>query len=158
MKGYTAKQLTKAGLVAAIYAGVTLATAGFSFGPTQLRVAESMTLLPLLFPEAVPGLFVGCFLANLIGGYGLADAVVGSLATLVAALITKRSKGPLIGGLPPVLINAVFIGILLKAVGAADAALPFVMLQLAAEEAVSVYLFGLPLMGLMKRLPGTDDR
>lgn len=156
MKGYTAKQLTKAGLVAAIYAGVTLATAGFAYGPTQLRVAESMTLLPLLFPEAVPGLFVGCFLANLIGGYGLADAVVGSLATLVAALITKRCKGPLMGGLPPVLINAVAIGILLKAVGAADAALPLVMLQLGAEEAVSVYLFGLPLMGLMKRLPGQD--
>ncbi|HWQ51694.1 MAG TPA: QueT transporter family protein [Terriglobales bacterium] len=154
MKGYTAKQLSKAGLIAAIYAGLTLATAGFSFGPTQLRVAEAMTLLPLLFPEAVPGLFVGCFLSNLIGGYGLADAVVGSLATLAAALVTKRCKGPLTGGLPPVLINAVAIGILLKAVGAAEAALPLVMVQLAAEEAVSVYLFGLPLLGLLRRLPG----
>ncbi len=145
-------------MIAAIYAGLTLATAGFSFGPTQLRVAEAMTLLPLLFPEAVPGLFVGCFLSNLIGGYGIADAIVGSLATLAAALLTRRCKGPLTGGLPPVIINAVAIGVLLKAVGAAEAALPFVMIQLAAEEAASVYLFGLPLLGLMRRLPGRDNR
>ena len=153
MKNYTAKQISTAGLIAAIYTAVTLATAGISYGPVQFRIAESMTLLPLLMPEAIPGLFVGCFLANIIGGYGIADAVIGSLATLAAALVTRRCKGPLTGGLPPVIFNGIAIGAMLKVIGETTLALPVIMVMIAAEEAVSVYLFGMLLLTAIKRLP-----
>ncbi len=152
-----AKSLTRAAAVAALYAAVTLVLAPISFGPMQLRVSEALTLLPCLFPEAIPGLFVGCFLANLVGGYGLIDAVVGGLATLAAAMLTYRLRGKRwLAALPPVLVNAVVIGLLLHFM--ADAPLLLTMLYIGAGQAAACYALGLPMLvaldrsGLARRL------
>ncbi len=100
-------------LTAALYAGLTMALAPLSFGPVQFRVAEALTLLPFFIPEAVPGLFVGCLLSNMLGGFGLADIVLGSAATLAAAWLTSRMPNVWLAAVPPVAVNAAVVGVYL---------------------------------------------
>ena len=95
-------------LIAALYAGLAMALAPLSFGPVQFRVAEALTLLPFFVPEAVPGLFAGCLLSNLLGGFGLADVVLGSAATLAAAWLTSRMPNVWLAAVPPVAVNVRF--------------------------------------------------
>ena len=76
------------GIIAALYAALTIALAPISYGPIQLRVSEALTILPYLTPAAIPGLFIGCLVANILGGLGIYDVVGGSLCTLLAAFLT----------------------------------------------------------------------
>ena len=78
------KSLARAGMIAAIYAALTLIFAPISFNAVQFRISEAMTVLPILLPEAVPGLAVGCLVANILGGAALPDVIGGTLATLIA--------------------------------------------------------------------------
>ena len=80
------RNLALSGIIAAVYAGLTLFLPSPQYGAVQLRLAEALTLLPWLIPEAVPGLAVGCFLANLLGSPFMLDWLFGTLATLLAAL------------------------------------------------------------------------
>ena len=86
--------LTRAAIIAALYAALTLLLAPMSFGLVQIRVSEAMTLLPILLAEAVPALAVGCLISNVLGGCTILDIVFGTLATLLAAVCTRllRSK------------------------------------------------------------------
>ena len=84
---FTAKRICRAGIIAALYLALTIAFGSLSFqGFLQIRPAEALTLLPLLFPEAVPALFIGCALANLTSPFFLYDVLLGSSVTLLAAL------------------------------------------------------------------------
>ncbi|RKI67458.1 QueT transporter family protein [bacterium 1xD42-67] len=105
----TVQDLTLAALIAAVYAVLTLALPIPAYSGVQLRVAEAMTVLPFLFPAATPGLFVGCFIANLFSPYPL-DILCGSLATLLACLMTQRAPNRWLAPLPPVLCNMVIVG------------------------------------------------
>lgn len=115
------KYLTKASLIAAIYIILVLIQAlpfplaNLTFGAIQLRLAEGLTLLPLVEAAAVPGLFVGCLLANLIlapySGFGLVDILGGSLVTLAAAYLTSKAKNKYMGMIPPVLLNGLIVSI-----------------------------------------------
>lgn len=104
-------------LIAAAYAGLTYLSNvfGLAYGPIQLRVSEVLTILPVFTPAAIPGLAVGCFIAN-IGSFNAVDLVFGTFATVAAAILTYflrniKFKGlPLLAMLPPVLVNAVVIG------------------------------------------------
>lgn len=105
-------------LIAAAYAGLTYLSNvfGLAYGPIQLRVSEVLTILPVFTPAAIPGLTVGCFIAN-IGSFNAADLVFGTMATLLAALLTYMLKGIKIKGVPflsffmPVIVNALIIGL-----------------------------------------------
>lgn len=105
-------------LIAAAYAGLTyLSNAfGLAYGPIQLRVSEMLTILPVFTPAAIPGLTVGCFIAN-IGSFNAADLVFGTMATLLAALLTYMLRGVKFKGIPflsffmPVIVNALIIGL-----------------------------------------------
>ena len=137
------------GLVAAAYAALSLvATAmNLAYGPIQFRFSEALTVLPYLFPGTWPGLFLGCLLANLLSPYGPLDLILGSLATLLAALMTQRAPRPWLAPLPPVLCNAVLIGGMLTwyEVGFTEAFLPlfgFNALWVGLGEAVVCYLLG----------------
>lgn len=111
----SARFLTRAAAVAALYAAFTLLLAPISFGPLQFRVSEALTVLPIFLVEAVPGLFVGCLIANLLLSATVFDIVFGSLATLLAACLTRRLRNrPALALLPPVLVNAVVIGLILS--------------------------------------------
>ena len=79
----------------------------------QFRVSEALTLLPFYLPEAIPGLFFGCIFANFFGGYGLPDMVFGSLATLIAAVLSRKSGNIYFASLWPVISNMIIIGIML---------------------------------------------
>ncbi len=109
MRRFTVQDLTLAALIAAVYAVLTLALPIPAYSGVQLRVAEAMTVLPFLFPAATPGLFVGCFIANLFSPYPL-DILCGSLATLLACLMTQRVPNRWLAPLPPVLCNMVIVG------------------------------------------------
>ena len=114
--------LTEAALIAAMYAALTLALPFMTFGPVQCRIAEALPVLPVLTPAAVPGLLVGCLISNSVGlakganVAGALDILLGTLATTVAALLTrllrnKRLRGlPVLATLPPVLLNAGVVG------------------------------------------------
>ena len=112
-------KLALSAILAAAYAALTIALAPISYGPVQFRVSEALTVLPFLLPFTVWGLWVGCILANLFTG-SVVDIVFGSLATLLAALLTaffgKRGntvKNRLLGCLMPVIFNAVIVGAVL---------------------------------------------
>lgn len=144
------KKIVYGALIAALYAVMTIALAPISYGQIQVRVAEALTVLPFFSSYSILGLFVGCIIANMVGGNGVFDIVFGSLATLISAVITyyigksnlkyKRYLAPL----PPVVINVVIIGIELNVVFK----LPLVasMLWVGLGEMVACYVLGLPLL------------
>lgn len=100
------------GVIAAAYAALTLVASAMNlaYGPVQFRFSEALTVLPFLFPGTAPGLFVGCLVANLLSPYGPLDIVVGSLATLLGALLTQKTNHRWLAPLPPVLCNMVLVG------------------------------------------------
>ena len=89
---FDTKKLTRCALIAAIYVALTMLSnaLNLAYGPIQLRFSEAMTVLPFLMPEASWGLFIGCVLSNVLSPYGPLDMIVGSAATLLAALLTAR--------------------------------------------------------------------
>lgn len=115
------RYLTKASLIAAIYIVLVMIQvlpfplANLTFGPIQLRLAEGLTLLPLVEAAAVPGLFVGCLIANLLlsaySGFGLIDIIGGSLVTLLAAYLTSKMKNKYTAMIPPVVLNGLIVSI-----------------------------------------------
>ncbi len=143
------KYITKAGIIAAIYAALMLVqmipAASLTFGPIQLRIAEGLTLLPLLESAAIPGLFIGCLISNIIAvpfsGLGLIDIFGGSFVTLVAAYLTSKcKKNQLLGILPPVLMNGFIVSIWVSLIYE----LPYwpTVLSIGGGEALAVLIFG----------------
>ena len=110
MRKFSVRDLTFAAIIAAVYAVLTLALPIPQYQGVQLRVAEALTVLPFLFPAATPGLVVGCFLANFLGSPMAVDWIFGTLATLIACLLTRRAPNRWLAPLPPVLCNAVIVG------------------------------------------------
>ncbi len=110
MRKFSVQDLTLAAVIAALYATLTLALPIPQYAGVQLRVAEAFTVLPFLFPQAIPGLAVGCFIANLLGSPMVVDWIFGTLATLLAAIWTGRVKNRWLAPLPPVLCNALIVG------------------------------------------------
>ncbi len=112
----SAKKLCRAAIVAALYVTLTLLTQPLSYGFIQCRVAESLCILPLFFPETVIGLTVGCAIANMFGN-GILDIILGALATFLASNLTafvgkkiKRTPWNLIlGEFPPIILNALIL-------------------------------------------------
>ena len=159
---FTPRNLAFAAVVGAAYCALTLFLAPVSFGIAQFRVSEALCILPAFMPVSAWGLWIGCALANVFGGYGIADIVFGSLATLgsslcVAALAKNRPQ-PLsftrciLVCFMPVIWNAPIVGaVIAYSIGAFWAALPLNMLQLAVEEAGVMFIIGLPLMKLLPR-------
>ncbi|MBE5803302.1 MAG: QueT transporter family protein [Clostridiales bacterium] len=124
-------------IIAALYAALTLMLPVLSYGAWQCRLSEALTLLPLVLPQSVPGLFVGCLIANILSPMGIWDVVFGSLATLIAAIGTYAlRKRPPLAAACPVLSNGVIVGLMLSVVYSLPAALT--MLQVAAGEALAV--------------------
>ncbi len=150
-------RLAKAGMIAAVYVVLNLLLP-FGFGPIQFRLSEALCLLPILFPESVWGLFVGCAVANLLGlGMGLTtpwDVLLGSLATLLAALWTRKIRSDALAPIPAIILNALIVGSMLTAVLTPDAPSMWFyhVATVGASETLVLYVFGLPLLKLLRRL------
>ena len=143
------RSLALGGMIGALYAGITLVLAPISYGPVQFRVAEMLTLLPFYMPEAVPGLFVGCLIANAFSPGGALDMVVGSLATLAAAYLSRRMPKLWLAALPPVLINMAVIGTMLHFI--MDVPLFGTIIYVGAGQTGACAL-GIPLMKTLEKL------
>ncbi len=148
------KKLAKGALIGALYVLLTVVFAPVSFGLVQLRVSEALTVLPYFTSAAVPGLFVGCFLSNLIMGAPMYDVVFGSLATLIAALLTramaKNDMASWLAPVPPVILNGLIVGAVLS-YGYELGGYLVCAAAVAAGEAVAVYALGMPIL-LSKKL------
>lgn len=136
-------------MIAAVYAALTVTLAPISYGPLQFRVSEALTLLPFYMSEAVPGLFIGCVFANAYGGFGLADMVFGGLATLIAAVLSRRSKNLWLAAFWPVLSNMVIIGTMLHFL--IDVPLAATCLEIGIGEAGACFVVGVPLMKILEK-------
>lgn len=146
----TTRSVCLSAMIAALYAALTLLLAPISYGAIQCRISEAMTLLPILLPQAIPGLVIGCLVANLLSPVAIWDVIFGTLATLIAALGTyKLRKKPLLAALCPVVANGVIVGVML----AVFYALPLwmTMLEVAVGEAVAVAL-GFILLAALRRV------
>ncbi|MDP4153501.1 MAG: QueT transporter family protein [Bacillota bacterium] len=150
---FTVRYIVYGALIAALYAGLTLAFAPLSYGLAQVRVSEALTVLPFFIPASIPGLFIGCLIANLVTG-NIYDIIFGSLATLIAAFISSRIKNKYLVPLPPVICNAVIVGaVLTYAYTNVTNGLPYILvaLQVGAGELVACYVIGLPLLLVLER-------
>jgi len=144
-----AKYLARASAIAAIYAGVTYLLKPISYGPVQIRISEALTLLPILDKCAIPGLFIGCLVANILGGLGPWDIYGGSLITLMAAYVTSKMKNPILGSIPPILINAFGVSYYLSMIYN----LPYwpTVLYIGIGQTLSIMGVGVPLFFAIKR-------
>lgn len=144
--------IVQAALIAAIYATITILLKPISFGPIQLRLSETLTLLPVILPSAIPGLFVGCLLANFLGGLGPIDIVLGSLATLMAAFSTYYlRKHKFLLALPPVIFNGLIVGAYVFLLYDKTYPMALTMIFIAASEFLICYGLGLPLLSLIRK-------
>lgn len=150
--------LARAGIIAGLYAALTVLLAPLSYGAVQCRLSEAMAVLPVIFPEAVPGLVLGCLSANIYSGFW-ADAVFGTLATAIAAVLTyiigkfvkKRPAAILLGGIPPVAVNALVLPSIWL-LFSADAAYFVNLGAVATGQTVAVYALGVPLCFALSRV------
>ena len=158
MKKTTVRDVTFSALVGALYVvlGYFGSIFGLNFGIFQCRFAEALTVLPLLCPPTAWGLLAGCVLTNLLSPYGLPDLLLGSLATLLAGLLTARRGNKWLAPLPPVLLNGLIVGALLAWYEAGfTAAFPglflFNALSVGGSELLVCYVLGLPLLEMLTR-------
>jgi uncharacterized membrane protein len=166
----TTLRLAQGAVIAAAYTVLTCLAglAGLAYGPVQFRFSEALTVLPVFAPAAVPGLTIGCLLANLFSGYGIYDLIFGTAATLLAAILTRAARNirfrgvPVLAPLPPVILNALIVGLEITVVanGKLDVSLLhrfnwLVFLANAGSvglgELVVCYALGLPLAAVIEK-------
>lgn len=162
MKTKTTK-LSRGALVAALYVAMCFIFKPISYSALQFRLAEILVVLPIFIPEAIYGLFIGCFLSNLLGGASIAlfDTVLGSLTTLLSAYLTykifKKTDKMFLSLIPPVILNALIVGTYVPFIYPVSdsASLAILVLSSIASvfigEAVVVYFIGLPFAKALKK-------
>ncbi|MBQ7596884.1 MAG: QueT transporter family protein [Clostridia bacterium] len=160
--------IAEAAVIAALYAALTCFLAPISYGSVQFRVSEALTILPVLTPAAIPGLTIGCLIANFSSPFGIVDVVLGTLATFLASICTMATRNirfknlPLLSAFFPVLFNAVIVGLdILIAVPDAPHGFSFSdftfkaylinMLTVGLGEIVVCYLLGVPLCKALEK-------
>ena len=159
---FSVRTMALAGIIAAVYAGLTLFLPIPQYGGVQLRVAEALTLLPFLLPEAALGLTVGCFLANLLGSPYMLDWVFGTLATFLATVLTRRMPNKWLAAVPPILSNALIIGAEIAYFSVLDGAafapaFAFNAFTVGLGEAIACFALGVPLISWMQKNPYLRD-
>lgn len=132
-------------MIASIYVVLTIVFRPFSFGEIQVRIAEALTILPLFTPAAIPGLFIGCLIGNMVGGSILPDMIFGSLATLLGALFTYllRNKNKFLAPIPPILSNTLIIPFVLRYAYGTNLPIYFMMLTVGIGEVISCGILGM---------------
>ena len=145
MKNKSLLFLTEAAMIAAIYVALTYVFAPISFSEVQVRIAEALTILPVFTPAAVPGLFVGCLLGNILGGAVLPDVICGSFATLIGAFFTWRLRAahPFLAPVPPIIANTLIVPFVLRYAYSIELPIPFMMLTVGIGEVISCGVLGL---------------
>lgn len=153
MKNKRVLFLTHAAMIAAIYVILTEIFAPISFSVGQVRIAEALTILPVFTPAAIPGLFIGCLIGNIIGGAVLPDIIFGSFATLIGACFTYllRKQNKFLAPLPPILSNTIIIPLILRYAYGLNYAVPFMMLMVGIGEIISCGVLGIILYSALAK-------
>jgi uncharacterized membrane protein len=147
MKINKTRFIVEAAIIAAIYTVLVLIFAYSSFGPVQFRIAEALTILPYFTPAAIPGVTIGCFLSAFLTLAEPMDMIFGTLATLIAAILSyqlRRSK--YLVPIPPIVANALIIPWVLKLAYGEAQSIPIMMLTVGLGEVVSAGVLGLILL------------
>ena len=152
--------LVQAAFIAAVYIALTYFLKPISFSGSQLRVAEALTILPVLTPAAVPGLTIGCIISNLSSPYGVVDIICGSAATLLAAICSRATRNVTVKGVPvlsavfPVIFNAVIIGAEISALNTGGFTWPVfgaMAVSVGFGQLLACFVLGLPLCAALKK-------
>ena len=138
------RMIAYGGIIAALYAVLTIAFEPISYGEVQLRVSEALTILPMFTPAAIPGLFIGCVLANILGGGVIWDVIFGSIATLIGAVFSYMlRKNRWLVPIPAVLSNTVIIPLVLRfGYGFTDIPYLLQVVYIFAGEVAGCYILG----------------
>lgn len=154
------KRLTRGCLIAALYIVLTVLLTPISYYSFQIRISEALALLPFFYPEAIWGLFLGCFIANIFGGLGFYDIVFGSLITLIAAILTYylgKTKKLFLAPLPTIFLNAFgvsgYLYFLLEPPSIPLKIHPYFLfvISISIGETIATYFIGLPLMYFLRK-------
>ncbi|MBQ7775397.1 MAG: QueT transporter family protein [Lachnospiraceae bacterium] len=147
--------LTQAAIIAALYVVLTffanaLGLANYSI---QVRFSEALTILPLFTPAAIPGLYVGCLLSNILTGCIAWDIVFGPLATLLGAMGTYflRKMAKWLAPLPPILANTIIVPFILAYAYRFEGSIPYFMLTVGIGELISCGILGMMLYYALKK-------
>lgn len=148
MKNKSILFMMQSAMIAALYVVLTFLFAPFSFGSVQVRIAEALTVLPYFTPSAIPGLFIGCLIGNLLGGAALPDIIFGSLATLIGALFTYllRKQNKFLAPIPPILSNTVIIPLVLRFAYGMNLPIYYMALTVGLGEVISCGVLGMILL------------
>ncbi len=160
MKKDLTRNIVFGGMTAALYVVLTMLAAAFGLasGAVQVRLSEALTILPVFTSAAIPGLTVGCVLANIVTGCAAWDVVFGSLATLIGAVGTRLLKDrPILAWIPPVISNVAIVPIVLMKVYGLTDAWWYLALTVGAGEIISCGVLGLLLYRSVKDLPVLKD-
>lgn len=152
MRNKKVQFITQGAVIAAIYVVLVLIFDTFSFGPIQFRIAEMLTIMPYFTPAAIPGLFVGCLIANIIGGGLIWDIVFGSIATLIGAIgsyLVRKNKW--LVPLPPIIANIVIVPFVLKYAYGYDGLLVYFMFTVGLSEIIVCGIIGMALLTVMAK-------
>lgn len=153
MKQNRTKFMTQAALIAALYASLTMISAPISFGPIQFRISEALAILPYFTPAAVPGLGIGCFLANLLVGGHWLDVVFGTLATATGAFFSYKLRAhPALVPLPPIISNTLIIPWVLRFAYGSKEMILFMVASIGISEIIAIGLLGSLLLVALKKV------
>lgn len=149
------KYIAQAGIITALYVVFTLIAnaAGLASGAIQVRISEALTVLPFFTPAAIPGLFIGCLLSNILGGCVIWDIIFGSIATLLGALGTYAIRKKLpdwCAAIPPIIANTLIVPFVLAYAYKVPDSIPYLMLTVGAGEVISCGILGILLLKLLK--------
>ncbi|MBQ9942162.1 MAG: QueT transporter family protein [Christensenellaceae bacterium] len=157
----TTRSLTHGALIAALYVALTRLAQllGLASGAIQVRFSEALTVLPYFTAAAVPGLTVGCLLANILTGCALWDVVFGTLATLLGAVLTRslRQYSHLLAPLPPIAANTLIVPFVLTLVYQFPGGLAYHFATVFLGEVISCGVLGLLLMAALRRVHFSED-
>lgn len=160
MKKKSTLYVTQAAVIAALYVALTYVSnsLGLAYNAVQFRLSEILTVLPVFTPAAIPGLAIGCLIANISSPFGIADIVCGTAASLLAAICSYYARNVKIRGIPvlsaffPVLFNSIIIGLEIWYLGAQTVELFFISaLEVAAGQTVMCMLIGIPFTTAIKK-------
>ena len=153
MKNKSASFIAQAGIVAALYVVLTLLSNAFGLasGVIQVRISEALCILPCFISSAVPGLFIGCFLSNILAGGVIWDVIFGSIATLLGAIGTRLlKKHRYLASLPPIIANMLIVPFVLRYAYHIEGAIWYFMLTVGAGELISCGILGQALYTALK--------
>jgi len=151
---FSTRSLVQGAIIAAVYVALTLSNAMFSYGMVQIRIAEALTILPLFTPAAIPGIFIGCLVANILSpSPNIIDIIFGSLTSLFAGSLTyqlgkmladKMKEIPkfLIAIIPPILLNALIVGAYVQMLWYPSVPMYLVMISVGIGQVIACYGLG----------------